>query len=70
MDIPDCYDPVYQAERWESEADRHSRQLPYCYLCGGTLYPGTKFHMAKYQCVCAACMEELIENEDIVELEE
>lgn len=70
MDIPDCYDPVRQAELLAAEEDRASRLLPYCILCGNTLYPGCKFHMAQYQCVCEYCMNELKENEDIVELEE
>lgn len=70
MGIPDCYDPVHQAERREAEADRKEVMLPHCCLCGETLYPGRKFHMAQYQVVCHDCLNELIENEDIVELEE
>lgn len=70
MDIPDCYDPVYQAERREAEADRIRDLLPRCTLCGRTLYPGEKFRTARCQIVCRLCMEELTENEDIVELED
>ena len=30
MDIPDCYDPVYQAERREAEADKNSVRCEWC----------------------------------------
>lgn len=30
MDIPDCYDPVYQAERRETEADKHAVRCDFC----------------------------------------
>lgn len=32
MEIPDCYDPVYQAERREQEADEAAL---HCQSCGG-----------------------------------
>lgn len=34
MEIPDCYDPVYQAERREAEADNSAL---HCEKCGRTI---------------------------------
>lgn len=30
MEIPDCYDPVYQAEQLEAEADKHAVHCDAC----------------------------------------
>ena len=68
MGIPDSYDPVYQAERREAEWDEYADTLPVCALCGRMLYPGDKFHTARYQIVCTRCKDELDENEDVVEV--
>lgn len=35
MNIPDCYDPIYQAERRESEADRN---VLICETCHDPIY--------------------------------
>lgn len=65
--IPDCYDPVRQAERREAEWDNFIEKLPACTLCRKTLFPGEKFHTASYMIVCHSCVEELNENIEIVE---
>lgn len=69
MEIPDCYDPVYQEEHRQAELDKFLDSLPCCTLCNRTLYPGDKFHTASYMIVCPSCVEELNENKDIVELD-
>ena len=65
--IPDCYDPVYQAEQREAEWDTFAKKLPVCTVCRQKLSPGTKFHTASCVVVCASCLEELNENLEIVE---
>lgn len=70
MDIPDCYDPVRQAERREAEWDREMEILPRCALCGEIRYPGNRIHKACGRIVCGYCFDTLMENEDIVELED
>ncbi|MBR4291656.1 MAG: hypothetical protein IKT52_13615 [Oscillospiraceae bacterium] len=67
MNIPDCYDPVYQAERLAMEQDKLMEQTCQCHLCRRTLYPGDKMHTASYFIVCPSCVEELQENIEIVE---
>lgn len=69
MNIPDCYDPVYQEDRRQAEWDDIAEDLPVCALCGRRLYPGDRFHTASYQIVCPRCKEELDENEDVVEVQ-
>lgn len=69
MEIPYCYDPVYQEERRQMELDKLCDGLPCCTFCRRTLYPGDKFHMACHQIVCTSCKEELDDNEDVVELD-
>ena len=68
MQIPNCYDPVYQAECREKVWDDYSDKLKKCVLCGEYIYPGTKFHTAHCQIVCTSCKEELEDNVDIVEV--
>lgn len=69
MQIPNCYDPVQQAERREEHWDDYVMKLPACTLCKRRLYPGTKFYTAHYQIVCPSCKDELEDNVDIVEVE-
>lgn len=61
-------DPAYEEERRQMEWDEFVEDLPICTLCRRRLYPGTKFHTARYQIVCTHCKEELDENEDVVEV--
>lgn len=65
--IPDCYDPVRQAERREAEWDSFIEKLPACTLCRKTMFPGEKIHIASFMIVCHSCVEELNENIEIVE---
>lgn len=67
MQIPSCYDPVFQAERRETQWDRLVDTLPVCTLCKRKLFPGDKFHTASYMIVCPRCVDELNENIEIVE---
>jgi len=69
MEIPYCYDPVYQAERLAMEQDKLMENTVCCTLCNRTLYPGDKIRVTRRQSVCKHCFEELKENEDIVELD-
>ena len=69
MNIPDDYDPVYQEERRQAAWDRTEALLQRCHICGRTLYPGDKIHVASFFAVCPSCVEELTENEDIIELD-
>ena len=67
MGIPDCYDPVHQAEQREAEWDRLVENLPVCTLCRKTIFPGGKLHTANCMVVCPSCVEELNENIEILE---
>lgn len=66
--IPDCYEPYFQEEQMQKKLDDLADMLPACTLCHRRLYPGEKFHTARYQIVCIGCKEELEDNEDIVEI--
>ncbi len=62
-------DPAYEEDRRQLEWDKFAENLPICTLCRRRLYPGVKFHTARYQIVCTRCKEELDESEDVVEIE-
>lgn len=64
--IPECYDPVYQAERLAMEQDRLMENTVQCTICRRTLYPGDKIHVAQFFVVCPSCYEELGENIETV----
>ena len=66
MEIPDCYDPVYQAEQLAMEQDKLTKDACRCHLCRRTMYPGDKIHVASFFVVCPSCIEELQENAEIV----
>lgn len=65
--IPDCYDPVVQAERRDADWDKFVAKLPVCTLCKQKLFPEQKFHTACHMIVCPRCVDELNENYDFVE---
>ena len=65
-DIPNCYDPVYQAERLAFEQDNLMENTVCCNVCRQTMYPGDKIHVAKFFVVCPSCFEELGENIETV----
>lgn len=66
MEIPNCYDPVYQEERRQMELDKLMEQTCQCHLCRRTMYPGDKIHVAQFFVVCPSCFEELGENIETV----
>lgn len=66
MEMPNCYDPVYQAERLAMEQDRLMENTVQCTICRRTLYPGDKIHVAQFFVVCPSCYEELGENIETV----
>ena len=65
MNIPDCYDPVCQAERLAAEQENENTCS--CHLCRKTIYPGDTIHIAQFFVVCPSCFEELGENKEIFE---
>ena len=65
-DIPDCYDPVYQAEQLALEQDKLMEKTLCCSICRCTLYHGDKYHEYRGVVVCSFCLEELNENADFV----
>lgn len=65
-DIPNCYDPVYQAERLALEQDNLMENTVCCNVCRRTMYPGDKIHAAQFFVVCPSCFEELGENIETV----
>ena len=67
MKIPSCYDPVYQAERLAMEQDKLMENTMQCAACGGTLYPGDKYHAHNNLVICPSCLEELQDNIETVE---
>ena len=69
MQIPDCYDPVFSAERREMEKDKLVERLERCALCDDVLYPGAAFRETHGKCVCEFCFEQLEDNKEIVEIE-
>lgn len=38
MDMPDCYDPVYQEERRQRKWDEHCVSALACSYCGSSVY--------------------------------
>ena len=67
-DIPECYDPIFQEERRQSEWDHFVEDLPVCSCCRRSVYPGDHYHETRTIIVCASCMEDLMENECILEV--
>ena len=68
-EIPDCYDPIYQAEEREAKWDRYVEKLPVCTLCRSRIFPGSKIHTACCMVVCASCVETLNDDYEILEEE-
>ncbi len=64
--IPDCYDPIYQAEQMALQQDKLMENTCCCHLCRRTMYPGDKIHVASCFVVCPSCLEELQENIEII----
>lgn len=70
MQIPDCYDPIYQAERREAEADKQREQTLPCALCDDLIFPYEKYHAVNGKAICNFCAAEIAENVFIFGLEE
>lgn len=58
MEIPDCYDPAYQAERLAADADRWEQKLRRCDLCHRRIYPGTPYRENAFAVICGECFED------------
>lgn len=67
MNIPSCYDPIYQAEQLALEQDKLMENAVQCSVCRRTLYPGDKCHANRKVIVCPSCLEELQDNIEIIE---
>lgn len=57
MDIPGCYDPVYQAERREAEADRNAVRCEWC----DEVIDGDAF-IWDGECICKECCEKAVRD--------
>ena len=72
MDIPNCYDPVYQEERLQAEADRAVSLRPVCACCCKPVRPGTRYYTLSIQkeryTICEDCKEDLEESETYLEI--
>lgn len=71
MDIPNCYDPVYQEERRQAEADRAISLRPVCACCCKPVILGRPFYTLAVQkelcTICEDCKDVLDESEQILE---
>lgn len=71
MNIPDCYDPVYQEERRQADFDRWASHFPICNCCGAHIYTGGQFYKLDVGkdtlTVCGECASEMMDNPFIVE---
>lgn len=65
--IPDCYDPVFQAERRERVWDEYRRRTPCCDLCRETIRPGCPYRECSTGTVCEDCFEALMDNVNLYE---
>lgn len=63
-DIPNCYDPVYQAERMA----RDDVTL-YCSVCESPIFHGSLYHEHLGTVVCPSCLKELTKNVEILDYE-
>lgn len=64
-DIPDCYDPVFQEERRQYEADRREAMRLFCDCCGREIAGGKRFYPIELRKstinLCGDCMDEVTE---------
>lgn len=66
MEIPDCYDPIYQAETREAEADRNAL---HCEDCGKVLFGDSPVFNWDGDRLCEDCCRTAIEaNFSILEI--
>ena len=64
MNIPNCYEPNCQEERRQLELDRLRNKLPFCAICGHTIYPGDRFRKCCGKCVCTPCFDKLGDSDE------
>lgn len=66
MNLPACYDPVYQEERRQLRWDRWQAELPECDGCGGRIQPGEPFYplqtLQGMLTICGSCLEGMAEE--------
>lgn len=71
MNIPDCYDPVFQEDRRQAEWDKAVQWYPKCGCCGDVLLPGRRYFeldvLGNTLIVCDGCKGVMEINEVIVE---
>ena len=75
MGIPDCYDPVYQAEHMAMQQDMAQKRLPVCSCCGHNISYDERFWKLNYRkkeiTICEDCHQEIEDSETtLTELEE
>lgn len=67
MGIPDCYDPVYQAERMAMQQDVAQKHLPVCSCCGHSISYDERFWKLSYRkeelTICEDCHQEIEDSE-------
>ena len=63
MDIPNCYDPVFQEERHQNAVDRFVEHLPVCDCCFKSVYPEEVYYPfsvhKKRFIMCSNCKTDL-----------
>jgi len=71
MNIPDCYDAVYQAERREAVMESREARREHCGCCGRVIEPGehlwTVLRHKETFSLCRSCKEDVDESETILE---
>lgn len=69
MEIPDCYDPVYQADTRESDCDNYLSRFPVCARCGAPITDSKLIYIEKhdefYHLSCIEAMEEFNEAAEV-----
>lgn len=51
--------------RKEAEWDQMLSTYPRCVICGGVIFPDSIVYVAKQNCVCKSCKEELDDGMEI-----
>ena len=59
MNIPECYDPIHQAEARENEWAMELAMLPRCCFCERHILPGDRYREHLARAVCESCFDEL-----------
>lgn len=72
-DYPDCYDPIYQAERQEDEWERTLQSCPKCDICGSLICVGDRYCVLTGRGIsvtlCGDCIDEVTTEEKVFEEE-